>query len=75
MSILPQLPYDLILFGASGYTGKLAAEYIAICVRTDLKWAIAGRSRPKLENLAYELKNLNSDRIQPGPYFGLQRHT
>src|SRR5262245_26108066 len=40
--------HDLILFGATGFSGKLVAEYLA---RHDasLTWAIAGRSRDKLE--------------------------
>ncbi|TVY82175.1 putative trans-acting enoyl reductase [Lachnellula suecica] len=57
--------YDLVVFGATGYTGKLTAEYIATKLPTDLKWAIAGRSRSKLEAVAAECKTLNPDRIQP----------
>lgn len=58
--------YDLVVFGATGYTGKLTAEYIATKLPTDLKWALAGRSRSKLEAVAAECKALNADRIQPG---------
>ncbi|TVY26953.1 putative trans-acting enoyl reductase, partial [Lachnellula hyalina] len=57
--------YDLVVFGATGYTGKLTAEYIATKLPTDLKWALAGRSRSKLEAVAAECKALNADRIQP----------
>ncbi|KUJ19561.1 uncharacterized protein LY89DRAFT_780481 [Mollisia scopiformis] len=57
--------YDIVVFGATGYTGKLTAEQIALKLPTDLKWAIAGRSASKLEALAKECKTLNSDRIQP----------
>ena len=57
--------YDIVLFGATGYTGKLTAEYIAANLPTDLKWAIAGRSAAKLETIAAECKSINSDRIQP----------
>ncbi|MEZ0497461.1 trans-acting enoyl reductase family protein [Sphingomonas sp. IW22] len=40
--------FDVIVYGATGYTGKLVAEYLA---RTypDLHWAMAGRSLTKLE--------------------------
>ncbi|OBT64338.1 hypothetical protein VE03_06742 [Pseudogymnoascus sp. 23342-1-I1] len=58
--------YDIVVLGASGYTASIGAEYIAKNSRTDLKWAIAGRSRGKLEVLADELKAINPDRIQPG---------
>lgn len=51
-----------------GYTGKITAEYITTNLPTDLKWAVAGRSREKLEKIAAELKSLNTDRRQPGRY-------
>ncbi|KAL2016543.1 hypothetical protein VTK56DRAFT_3400 [Thermocarpiscus australiensis] len=58
--------YDLIVFGASGYTGKYTAEYITTHLPTDLKWAVAGRSQAKLEHVVAECKKLNPDRVQPG---------
>jgi short subunit dehydrogenase-like uncharacterized protein len=60
--------YDIVVFGATGYTGKLTAEYITTQLPTDLKWAIAGRSRGKLEAVAAECKSLNPDRVQPGKF-------
>ncbi|KUJ11573.1 uncharacterized protein LY89DRAFT_654225 [Mollisia scopiformis] len=57
--------YDLVVFGATGYTGKLTAEHIANHLPTDLRWAIAGRSRDKLEKFSDELRKLNPDRLQP----------
>ncbi|CAN8096767.1 unnamed protein product [Discula destructiva] len=57
--------YDLVVFGATGYTGKYTAEHITTSLPTDLKWAIAGRSQEKLEKLAAEIKPLNPDRRQP----------
>ncbi|KAI9047881.1 hypothetical protein LZ554_007683 [Drepanopeziza brunnea f. sp. 'monogermtubi'] len=57
--------YDLVVFGATGYTGKLTAEHITTNLPTDLKWAIAGRSASKLEAVAAECKTLNPDRVQP----------
>jgi len=61
--------YDLVIFGATGYTGKLCAEHVARTLPTDLKWALAGRSAEKLEALAEECKTLNPDRIQPGKFY------
>lgn len=63
--------YDLVVFGATGYTGKLTAEYITTKLPTDIKWAIAGRSRSKLEAVAAACKALNSDRLQPGKRYSL----
>ena len=57
---------DIVLFGATGYTGSLAAQYIAKCFPTSLKWAIAGRSRSSLDVLALKLKEISVDRIPPG---------
>ncbi len=51
-------PYDLIVWGATGFTGKLVAEYLAATypLGGSLRWAIGGRSREKLERLAEALK-------------------
>ncbi|WP_372734578.1 trans-acting enoyl reductase family protein [Nocardioides sp.] len=40
---------DLVLFGATGFTGGLTARYLAENGPTGLRWALAGRSRAKLE--------------------------
>lgn len=58
--------YDIVVVGATGYTGKLTATHIAEHLPTNLKWAIAGRSGVKLDILAAELKRLSPDRLQPG---------
>jgi len=42
-------PYDLVLFGATGFTGGLTAEYLAEHAPGDCRWALAGRNRAKLE--------------------------
>ncbi|KAL8941843.1 MAG: hypothetical protein Q9211_001651 [Gyalolechia sp. 1 TL-2023] len=57
--------YDLILLGATGYTGKLCAEYITKSLPTDLKWAVSGRSYERLSAVVEEIKSFNPDRIQP----------
>ena len=41
--------YDVVLLGASGFTGALTAEYLAKNAPADLKWAVAGRNQQKLE--------------------------
>ncbi|MGJ5892504.1 saccharopine dehydrogenase [Streptomyces sp. V2] len=44
-------PYDVVLFGATGFVGTLTAEYLAAHAPEGLRWAIAGRDRAKLERL------------------------
>jgi len=46
--------YQIILYGATGFTGKLCAEYLKNNY-PEIKWAIAGRDKEKLENLKESL--------------------
>ncbi|MER5771101.1 saccharopine dehydrogenase family protein [Streptomyces sp. NPDC001985] len=48
-------PYDIVLFGATGFVGTLTARYLAAHAPEGCRWAIAGRSLPKLERLREEL--------------------
>src|SRR5439155_17956647 len=43
--------YDVVLFGATGFTGGLTAEYLAEHAPAETRWALAGRNRQKLEAL------------------------
>lgn len=45
--------FDVIVWGATGFTGTLVSEYLLrqYGASRDLRWAIAGRNREKLENL------------------------
>jgi short subunit dehydrogenase-like uncharacterized protein len=43
--------FDVVLLGATGFTGGLTAEYLATHAGADVRWAIAGRSRAKLAAL------------------------
>lgn len=48
--------FDIIVYGASGFTGRLVAEYLqAQYGGTDLKWAMAGRNAEKLESVRAEM--------------------
>lgn len=58
--------YDLVVFGASGYTGRLTCEQVLTNTPSSLKWAIAGRSPNKLELLAVEYNRRFPDRVPPG---------
>ncbi len=46
---------DLVVFGATGFTGELAAEYVAGHIPANLSWALAGRSPGKLEAVRQRL--------------------
>lgn len=49
-------PFDLVLWGATGFTGRLAAAHlVAHHGGTGVRFALAGRSRGKLEALRSEL--------------------
>ncbi|XVQ06472.1 saccharopine dehydrogenase family protein [Spirillospora sp. CA-255316] len=41
--------YDIVLFGATGFTGGLTAEYLAEHASAATRWALAGRNHAKLE--------------------------
>lgn len=47
--------YDVIVWGASGFTGKLVVEYFLQQYGKDIAWAVAGRNRQKLEQVLEEL--------------------
>jgi short subunit dehydrogenase-like uncharacterized protein len=55
-------PYDVILFGATGFTGGLVAHYLARHpTRATLRWALAGRNRAKLEAVRADLAKAASE--------------
>src|SRR6266481_9743806 len=45
--------FDIVVYGATGFTGRLVAEYLASHYKGDgnLKWAMAGRSLDKLASV------------------------
>lgn len=47
--------YDLVLFGGTGFTGGLTAEYLARNAPAGLRWALVGRNQAKLEALRSRL--------------------
>lgn len=54
--------YDILLFGASGFTGQLIAAYLADRAASEgIQWAIAGRNRQKLEQLKASLVGQQPD--------------
>lgn len=54
---MPIREFDIIIYGASGFTGRLVAEYLqAEYAGSGLKWAMAGRNVEKLQTVAGEMK-------------------
>jgi short subunit dehydrogenase-like uncharacterized protein len=49
--------FDIVVYGATGFTGQLVAEYIAAQYANDkeLKWAMAGRSLDKLKSVCHAI--------------------
>jgi short subunit dehydrogenase-like uncharacterized protein len=51
----PNKEFDLVVFGATGFTGRLVAEYLHLSGAAGVRWAIAGRSLDKLAKVRDEL--------------------
>jgi short subunit dehydrogenase-like uncharacterized protein len=51
--------YDVVLYGASGFTGQQTVEYFARHAG-ELRWAIAGRNRDKLEAVKAQISGANN---------------
>jgi short subunit dehydrogenase-like uncharacterized protein len=47
----PAREHDIVLFGGTGFTGALTAEYLAANAPASTRWALAGRNMGKLEAL------------------------
>lgn len=55
------MKYDLVIYGATGFTGSLAAKYLAsIAAKQGTKWAVVGRSEAKLQAV---LKEIGAEKI------------
>jgi short subunit dehydrogenase-like uncharacterized protein len=77
--------YEIVLFGATGFTGRLTAEYLADNAPQETRWAVAGRDRAKLEALRASLAERNpaheelpllmADVSDPGSMTALARST
>jgi short subunit dehydrogenase-like uncharacterized protein len=47
--------YDIVLSGATGFTGGLTASYLAAHAPREMRWALVGRNRSKLDAVAARL--------------------
>ena len=50
---MPKREFDIVIWGATGFTGQLVVEYLAQTygLDGDIHWAIAGRNKRKLEDV------------------------
>jgi short subunit dehydrogenase-like uncharacterized protein len=51
--------HDIVVFGATGFTGELTAAYLAEHAPDGLRWALAGRSMDKLEAVRTRLAKID----------------
>jgi short subunit dehydrogenase-like uncharacterized protein len=51
--------FDVVLFGATGFTGRLTAEYLARHAPDGLRWALAGRNPDKLAGVREHLAGID----------------
>jgi short subunit dehydrogenase-like uncharacterized protein len=58
--------YDVVLFGATGFTGGLTADYLSANAPAGMRWAVAGRNRAKLEAVAARLAAADPEAPAPG---------
>ncbi|MEL6199155.1 MAG: saccharopine dehydrogenase NADP-binding domain-containing protein [Pseudomonadota bacterium] len=54
---MSQADFDIVVYGATGFTGRLVAEYLndRYGVDGEVKWAMAGRSADKLASVRAEM--------------------
>ena len=53
---MSERPYDVVLYGASGFVGQQTVQYFVQNTRPDeVRWAIAGRNRQKLETVKQQM--------------------
>jgi short subunit dehydrogenase-like uncharacterized protein len=53
--IMTDRKFDIIVYGASGFTGRLVAEYMNAQYGRSVNWAMAGRSEAKLAEVRAEM--------------------
>lgn len=56
---------DLVVFGATGFTGRRAVRHLAVYAPAALRWAVAGRDRESLERLGVGVPVLVADVTDP----------
>lgn len=70
---MPDREFDLVMFGATGFTGRLVANYLAN--QPPKRWAIAGRNREKLAALGLDVPIVIVDAMDPAQCADVARRT
>ncbi len=65
--------FDLVLFGATGFTGRLVGDYLA--KQKPKRWAIAGRNRDKLDALGFGVPIIVVDAMDPAACAAVAKRT
>jgi short subunit dehydrogenase-like uncharacterized protein len=65
LAVREERQYDLVLFGATGFTGGLTASYLAAHAPEGLRWALVGRNRAKLESVRAGLASASPEAPTP----------
>lgn len=55
----PDRRFDIVVYGATGFTGRLTAAYLARHAPEDCRWALAGRNRDRLASVRRELGDID----------------
>ena len=55
--------FEIIVYGATGFTGELTAAYLARHAPDGLRWALAGRNQEKLEAVRDALTEIDPELI------------
>ncbi|KJQ52698.1 saccharopine dehydrogenase family protein [Microbacterium sp. SA39] len=67
--------FDLVVFGATGFTGRRAAEYIRDHAPAGLRWAVAGRNAERLAQLETGAAVVVADATDPAQLTALAART
>lgn len=59
--MVEQRPYDVVVFGATGFVGRLTAEYLAGNAPPTTRVALAGRSKERVEQVRSSLGSRAAD--------------
>ena len=67
--------FDIVLYGATGFTGRQCVKYFLRHAPPELRWAIAGRSRVKLDQLQANVPAIVADGADPQAVDAMVRRT
>ncbi|WP_375490566.1 saccharopine dehydrogenase family protein [uncultured Jatrophihabitans sp.] len=59
MTARDERPFDIVVFGATGFAGRLTAEYLVSNAPPDCRLALAGRNTAKLAQVRHDLAALD----------------